>query len=105
MIGRPTAMPVSATTIGRTIASTDPNAINRMMIAARMPMPSPESDGRSACWMSWPPRRTSSCGVEWSSASVIICRPTASEMSCDLASSCAFASAMVPDFEMPAGDV
>ncbi len=52
MIGRPTAMPASATTIGSTIASTEPNAMSRMRIAARMPMPSPESDGRSDCWMS-----------------------------------------------------
>jgi hypothetical protein len=43
------AMPAKATTIGRTIARTDPNAISKMRIAARRPMPSPESDGRSAC--------------------------------------------------------
>ena len=47
MIASPTEMPASATTIGSTIASTEPNAISRMKIAARMPMPSPESDGRS----------------------------------------------------------
>ena len=106
MIGRPTAMPASATTIGSAIASTDPNAISKMKIAARMPMPSLDgSDGRSDCWMSWPPSRTSSCGVVCCSASLIICWPTEFGMSCDFVSSCAFASATVPDFEMPPGVV
>ena len=44
------------------------------------------------------------CRVPFS-ASVIICLPTESGMSCDLASSCAFASATVPDFEMLPGVV
>ena len=105
MIGSPTAMPASATTIGSAMASTEPNAISKMTIAARMPMPSPEIEGRSDCWMSWPPSRTSSCGVEWFSASAMICRPTESGTSCDLPSSSAFASAIVPDFEIPPGAV
>ncbi len=45
-------MPESATTMGSAIASTDPNAMSRMTIAARMPIPSPDNDGRSDCWMS-----------------------------------------------------
>ena len=98
-------MPASATTIGSTIASTEPNAMSRIKIAARMPMPSPESDGRSDCWMSWPPSRTSSCGVECCSARSIICEPTEFEMFCALSSSCAFASATVPDCEIEPGVV
>jgi hypothetical protein len=57
MMGSPTAIPDSATTMGNAIASTDPNAINKMTIAARMPIPSPDSDGRSDCWMSCPPNQ------------------------------------------------
>ena len=44
-------------------------------------------------------------GVECFSARSIIWRPTESGTSCDFASSCAFASATVPDFEMPPGVV
>ncbi len=46
-------MPASATTIGRAIASTEPNAMSKMIIAAMMPMPSLDGGGvRSDCWMS-----------------------------------------------------
>ena len=53
--------------------------------------------------MSWPPRRTSSCAVEDFSASLIIWRPTEFGTFCAFVSSCAFANATVPDFEMPPG--
>ncbi len=49
MIANPTAIPASATTIGSTIASTDPNAMSKMITAAMRPMPSPDNDGRSDC--------------------------------------------------------
>ena len=52
MIGSPTAIPAIATTIGTAMASSEPNAINKMTTAASSPMPSPESAGRSDCWMS-----------------------------------------------------
>ncbi len=53
MIGNPTAIPPNATIIGRAIASTDPNAIKRIKIAASTPMPSLEGSGvRSDCWIS-----------------------------------------------------
>ena len=43
MIGSPTAMPAMATTIGTAMASSEPNAINKMTIAASSPMPSPDN--------------------------------------------------------------
>src|SRR5262249_53235468 len=52
---------------------------------------------------SCPPSRTCSCDVECRSAICTISRPTELGTSCDFASSCAFASAIVPDFEMPPG--
>ena len=71
------------------------------MIAARMPIPS--LDGgfwRSDCWMSGPPRCTSSPSFECASARSIIWRPTETGTSWDFSSSCALASAIFPDFEM-----
>ena len=50
-------------TIGRPIATTEPNVISRMTIAASNPIPvAVPSAGCSACWIAWPPSSTWSCG-------------------------------------------
>ena len=56
MMARPMPMPMIAVRIGRPMASTDPKAISRMTMAARVPAPSelpPVSN--SAFWMAKPP--------------------------------------------------
>ncbi len=50
-IGSPTARPLSATTMGRAMASTDPKAMSRMMMAATMPISSLEGSGWRSAWV------------------------------------------------------
>ena len=57
-------MPASATPIGRPMASTEPKAMIRMMMAK--PMPSASDDGTSKSAKAWPPsstRRPSTFGM------------------------------------------
>ena len=86
----PEKMPASATPIGRPIASTEPNAMMRMMIAK--PTPSASEDGTSN-WANAPPpssiRSPSSCGIAARMSSPM--RTVSSNDASDFASNSAYA--------------